>query len=106
MPSYGRGGGIERRLDAGASGANHRQIDTQFAAVINTQSCLGSVGIENAGDVVLGVAGGEQHGGYRQHMLDTTLPQGVEALPQDRPRKFQIAILQGHRIQPLPQLIG
>jgi hypothetical protein len=52
------------------------------------------------------VAGGEQHGGHRQHMLDTALPQGVEALPQDWPGKFQIAILHGHRIQPLPQLIG
>jgi hypothetical protein len=39
-------------------------------------------------------------------MLDTTLSQGIEALPQDRSGEFQIAILQGHRIQPLPQLIG
>jgi hypothetical protein len=39
-------------------------------------------------------------------MLDTTLPQGIEALPQDWPGEFQIAIFQGHRIQPLPQLIG
>jgi hypothetical protein len=63
----------ERRnglLDAVGGGAQHLGVDAELAAVVDAQRIGGGVGVEHRGDVVLGMAGGEQHAGHRQHVID------------------------------------
>ena len=102
------GGPIEGRLDAGAGGQDHAAVDPQLAAVVDAQPRFSGVGVEHRGDVVFGVAGGEQHAGHRQHPLHPLLPQALEPIAQDRPREFQVAVfhrqLRQAAAQPLRQL--
>ena len=52
--------------------------------------------VEDRGDIVLHMTGGEQHAGHRQNMIDALGGQLVEAGADDRRREFQKSIL--HRI--------
>ena len=54
---------------------------------------LGRVTVEHRRDVVLGVAGGEQHPRHRQDMSDTLALQRIEAVADDRPGEFEVAVL-------------
>ena len=101
------GGRLRQGLLQAAGGRlDHLAVDPQFAAVVDPQSALGAVGVQHGGDVVLGVASGEQHRRHRQHMLHSACPQGVEAVAQDRPCKFQVAVLHRDLRQALPQGLG
>ena len=102
---YSGGSPIQRRLDAGAGGQDHAAVDPQLAAVINAQPRLSRIGVEHRGDVVLGVAGGEQHARHRQHPFHPLLPQALQAVAQDRARKFQIAVFHWQLRQALPQAL-
>ncbi len=52
----------------------------------------GGVGLEHRGNVVLGMAGGEQHAGHGEHVRDPLRPQAVEAVADDRLGEFEIAV--------------
>ena len=70
-------GALQGLTDAGPRRLDHLQIDAQLTAVLNAQAGLGGVSVENGGDVVLGMAGGEQHARHRQHPLHPLLPQAI-----------------------------
>ena len=55
--------------------------------------CAGLIGVEHGGDVVLGVAGGEQHAGDGEDVVDALRDQPVEPVADDRPGEFEIAVL-------------
>ena len=97
---------IEGFADPGAGGLDHLEVDPQLAAVINAQAGLGGVTIENRGDVVFGVARGKEHPGHRQNPLDPLGAQAVEAVPQDRAGKFQIAVFDRYIRQLAAQALG
>ena len=78
-----------RRLD-------HLEIDPKLPAVVDLQAGFGRIGVEHRGDVVLGMASGEQHRRHGEHMAHAPLPQGFETIAQDRPGKFQVAVFHGH----------
>jgi hypothetical protein len=54
------------------------------------------VGVEHRGNVVLDVAGGEQHAGQRQDAFDALGAQPVEPVADDRPGELEKAAF--HRI--------
>ena len=93
------GGLVQTLLHPGPGGRHHQAINPQFAAVVDRQTRFSCVGVENGGDVVLGVPGREQHRWNGQNPGHTLLTQGLEPIPQDRPGKFQIAMLNRHRGQ-------
>ncbi len=64
------------------------------------------IGVEHRGDVVLGVAGGEQHAGDREDALRPGLAQLVEALVDHRVGEFEITVFHRHVRQPLTQALG
>ena len=94
-PWAGAIGGGEGLANPGRRRLDHLEVDPQLPAVIDAQAGFGRIGIENGGDVVFGVAGGEQHGGHGQHPLHPLGAQVLKPLAQDRPGKFQVAV--GHR---------
>ena len=97
---------LQDGADAGSRGQDHAPVDPQFPAVVDAQSRFGGVGVEHRRNVVLRVAGREQHRRYRQHMLDSAEAQGIETIAQDRPGEFQIAVLQRHRREIPAQGLG
>ncbi len=99
-------GSFQRGADAGASRLNHLEVHPQLPAVIDAQACLGRIGVEHRGNVVLGMAGSEQHRRHRQHLAHPLSPQGLQPIAQDRSGEFEIAVFNGHRRQMLPQLLG
>ena len=70
MPSDIALSAIERFLDPVGSGANHLGVDAELLAVINLESVFGRISIEDGGNVVLGVTGGEEHAGDGQHLVN------------------------------------
>ena len=98
-------GGRQRIADTAAGRLDHFSIHPQLAPVIHPQTALGGPGVEHRGDVILGMAGGEEHGRHRQHMTDPPGPQFLQAIAQDRPRELQIAIGHRHRRQGAAQLL-
>ena len=99
-------GALEGLAHPRASGLDHLEIDAQFTAVIDAQAALGGKGVEHRGDVVFGVARGKQHRRYRQHVPHALGLQALEPVAQDRPGKFEVAVLDRHRGQPRPHLLG
>ena len=66
----------------------------QLAAVVDRHpGMLGLIGVEHRGDVVLGVAGGEEHAGHRQHAVCAALAQLVQAVADDRRGELEKAAL-------------
>ena len=53
---------------------------------------FGGVGVEDAGDVVFGVAGRKQHAGNSQHAGDALVAQLVEADVDDRVGELKVAV--------------
>ncbi len=92
--------------DPRAGGLNHLQIHAELAAVLHLQAGLAGIGIEHGGDVVLGMPGGKQHRRHRQDVTDPPLPQRLQAITQDRPGEFQIAVLHRQGIEAAPQRLG
>ena len=97
---------IKDFANPGPGGLNHLQVNPQFTAVVNTQTCLRRVGIEHRGDVVFGVARCKQHGRHGQHVTYPPGPQRLQAIAQDRPGKFQVAVFHWHLGQQLLEPLG
>ena len=99
---------IKDFANPGPGGLNHLQVNPQFTAVVDAQTRLCRVGIEHRGDVVFGVARCKQHGRHGQHVAYPPGPQRLQAIAQDRPGKFQVAVFHRHlgqqRLEPLGQL--
>ena len=104
--TVGAVGGLQAGLDAGAGRLDHLAVHAELAAVVDPQPRLGGVGVEHRGDVVLGVAGREQHRRDRQHVAHTPATQGIEAVAQDRSGELQVAEFHRHRRQALLELVG
>ena len=94
---------LEGVANAGPSRLDHLQIHPQLPAVIHPQASLGGVGVEYGGDVVLGVAGGEQHRRNRQDVPHPALAQGLQPIPQDRAGELQVAVLHRQGSEALAQ---
>jgi hypothetical protein len=90
-------GAIKRLVDARAGGGDHLGIDPKFAAVMYVDAMSGGIGIENRGDVVLGMHRGEQHPRHRQNTLAPRVAQPVKAITDHRVGKFQITVF-GHPV--------
>ena len=82
----------QRALHPFARGADQLEIDAELVAVVDAQPLVpGGVGIEHRRDVVLGVAGGEQHAGDGDHALRAGAAEAVEAVADDRTGEFEKA---------------
>ena len=90
----GLAGGGERLADAGGGGLDHAALDAELAAIVDGDAALGGIAVEHRGDVVLGMAGGEEHAGDGQDAGDAAGHQGIEAVADDGRGKFQIAVLE------------
>ena len=99
-------GSVQGRTNAGAGRLDHLEINAQLPAVVDAQPGLSGVSIEHRGDVVLGMAGSEQHRRHGQDMADALAAQGFKSIAQDRSSEFQVAVLHRHRRQMLLQLLG
>ena len=98
--------GLETLADALAGRPDHLRIDAELAAIANGEIVLGGIGVEDGGNVVLGVAGGKQHARQRHDVPRTLAPQLVEAGADDGLGKFQIAMLGAPIGQARLQLFG
>src|SRR5919106_2218600 len=94
----------ERSLYSFEGGAQQLGIDAEVAPELHRHAVLGGVGIEHRGNVVLDVAGREQHAGHREHVVDAARAQPVEALADDRSRELQEAALERLLWQALAEL--
>ena len=94
---------IEAFLNPGSDGRHHQAIDAQFPPVVDRQAGFRCVGVENGGDVVLGMPRGEKHGWNGQHPGDSLLPKRLKAIPKDGTGKFEITVFDRHRSEPWSQ---
>ena len=99
-------GGSDGLIDAITGGGEHLGVDAQFLAVIDFDAVFGGIGVENAGDVVLGVAGGEQHAGNSQNAGAAGGAQLVQTFADNRMGEFEITVFEGILRQALFQLFG
>ena len=77
-------------LDPRARGLDQLAIDRQFAAVANADPGMPRfVGVQHRGNVVLGMPGGEQHAGNRQHIRHPSVAQLVQTVTDDRRGELQ-----------------
>ena len=96
-----------RLRDPVGSGTDQLVVDPQFAPVDYFKTGMACrIGIENAWNVVLGMAGGKQHAGKRMDPLHPGFAQAVQPLMQNRVGKFQIAILHRHAGQSGDQAVA
>ncbi len=80
-------------LDPFGGSADHLQVNTKFAAIFDHHArILRSIGVQDGGNVILGMAGGKQHSRYCQHALDTARLQRIKARMDHRVAEFEIAI--------------
>ncbi len=92
--------------DAGAGGIEHLEIDAEFGPISDLDAMLCGIGVEHGRDVVLGVAGGEQHARQREHALDACVPQLVETKIDHRVGEFEIAVFDRNAFKALAEDIG
>ena len=101
------GGGSQPLGDPVAGGPQHLQIDAQFAPIGDLEAVVcRCVGVENRGDVVLGVPGRKQHARHRQHVLHPLHAQSVEPVMDHRIGEFEVAVFDRHAGQPVAQCAG
>ena len=87
-------GALQRLVDAGAGGAQQLGIDRELTAVADGHAgVLRLIGVEHRRDVVLGVAGGEQHARHGEHVGHAAFAQLVETVADDRSRELEEAEL-------------
>src|SRR5262249_10445165 len=68
-------------------------IDREVAAVLDLYPVLRLVGVQDRGDVVLGMTRGEEHAGHRQNPVHAPGLQAVEPVADDRLREFEKAVI-------------
>ena len=79
--------------DAIAGGADHARVDGQLPAIGDGDArVLRLVGVEDGRDIVLGMAGGEQHARHRENAGAALCAQPVEAVLDHRVGEFEIAV--------------
>ena len=86
-PACGAGFGL---LDALGSDGEQPSVHGEIAAIVDLEiATLGRIGVEHRGDVVLHMAGGEQHAGNRQDVPHATAIELVESVADDGTGEFE-----------------
>ena len=86
-------GALHRFAHTLAGGADHLVIDTQLAAIVHFDVVLRTIGVQDRGDIVLGVTRREQHARNSQNPLTALFPQTVQTVFDDRRGEFEIAVV-------------
>jgi len=93
LAELGIGGG-DRLADPVTGGADHLQIDAEFAAIENFGiGMLRRIGVEDGRNVVLGMACREQHAGHGENTPRAALTQRVKTVADNWPGKFKETVL-------------
>ena len=86
-------GSVDRFLNTGSGGFHHACVDGQFAAIGDRHLRMhGLIGVEDRGNVVLGVTSGKQHARHGQNAGAAGLAQLVQSVMNDRVGEFQISV--------------
>ena len=88
-------------------GADHLEINAQFPAIHDIDpGILGRIGVQDRGNVILGVPGGKQHAGDRVNAFHASGDQLVEPVANDGGSEFQKAVLDMLVCETRPQSLG
>ena len=71
----------------------HLQIDRQLAPILDGDTMLGGIGVQDRRDIILRMTGGKQHARHGKNVIDALLAKLVEPGLDHRGGEFEISIL-------------